>query len=93
MEFLTNKESLAETSTVKKNIEEKEITSNQEANTGDEFADLIINELGGEEISWFCIVFSFFYTPSFFEKKGILAIFIIYASKVNCGYWWPCRFR
>ena len=51
LEFLTNKESLAETSTVKKNIEEKEITSNQEANTGDEFADLIINELGGEEIS------------------------------------------
>jgi len=51
IEFLANKVSLSETPIVEKNYEKKEITSNQEANTGDEFADLIINELGGEEIS------------------------------------------
>ena len=51
LEFIDNKESVSLTSTDKKNTERKEIAEHQQVSTGDEFADLIINELGGEEIS------------------------------------------
>ena len=51
LEFIDNKESVSQTSTDKKNTERKEIAEHQQVRTGDEFADLIINELGGEEIS------------------------------------------
>ena len=50
LEFIANKESVSQTSTDKKNTERKEIAEHQQVSTGDEFADLIINELGGEEI-------------------------------------------
>jgi DNA polymerase-3 subunit gamma/tau len=51
LEFIANKESTLQTPSSKRNFEKEENAEQQQASTGDEFVDLIINELGGEEIS------------------------------------------
>ena len=50
LEFFADKESVAQTLAVKENVEKNDSVVSQQVNTGDEFADMIINELGGEEI-------------------------------------------
>jgi len=51
LEFVADKQSVTQTSKQKRNIKKEETAEHTQANIGDEFVDLIINELGGEEIS------------------------------------------
>ena len=51
LEFIAEKDTTSQISLSKRKVEKEETVEHELVNTGDEFVDLIINELGGEEIS------------------------------------------